>query len=139
MSATHDNAPKEATGFVVEVLSPVEGKANGPNNYLAWAASPHEGADMRALELFSQTLGDNNNGNGVIGHLLKSYCADEDISHGLRLTTRPAARDNIGYPVRTPLDNLISVNIAVRNAATLAPIAAGLREWSVCLYFYIVD
>jgi hypothetical protein len=34
------------------------------------------------------------------------------------------------------LDNLSFIHIAVRIAATLAPIAAGLREWSACLYFY---
>ena len=85
----------------------------------------HEGPDMRDLVFFSQTFGDNTNGDGVIGHLPKSYRAGEDFNYGLRLTTRPAARDNIGYPVHTPLDNLSSVHIAVRNAATLAPIAAG--------------
>jgi hypothetical protein len=87
----------------------------------------HEGPDMRNLVFFSQTFGNNNNGDGVIGHLANSYRASEDFNYGLRLTTRPAARDNIGYLVRTPLDNLRSVHIAVRNTATLAPIAAGLR------------
>ncbi len=88
----------------------------------------HEGAGMRGLLFFSQTFEDSTNGNGVIGHLLTSYCADEDFNYALRLTTRPAARDNIGYPVRTPLGNLSSVYIFVRSGATLAPIAAGLRE-----------
>ena len=74
----------------------------------------------------------------VIGHLPKSYRAGEDFHYGLRLTTRLVARDNIGYPIRIPLDNLSSVHIAVRNAATFAYVAAGLREWSVCLYFYKV-
>ena len=96
----------------------------------------HEGADLRGLVFFSQTFGDNNNGDGVIGHLPKSYCAGEDFHYGLRLTTRPAARGNIGYPFRIPLDNLSSVHIAVHNATTLVPIAAGLREWSACLYYY---
>ncbi len=99
----------------------------------------HEGPDMRGLVFFSQTNGENKNGDGVIGHLPKSYRAGEDFHYGLRLTTRPAARDNIGYPVRTPLDNLSSMHIAVRDAATLVPIAAGLREWSACLYFFRVD
>ncbi len=98
----------------------------------------HEGPDMRGLVIFSQTFGDNNNGDGVIGHLPNSYRAGEDFNYGLRQTTRPAAHDNIGYPVRTPLDNLSSVHIAVRNAATLASIAAGLQQWSACLYFYRV-
>ncbi len=85
---------------------------------------------------FSQTFGDNNNGDGVIGHLPKSFRSGEDFHYGLRLTTRPTARNTIGYPVRTPLDNLSSIHITVQNAATLAPITAGLREWSACLYFY---
>jgi hypothetical protein len=90
-----------------------------------------EEPDMRGLVFFSQTFGDNNNGDGVIGHLPKSYRAGEDFHYGLRMTTRPTARDNIGYTVRTPLDNLSFIHIAVRIAATLAPIAAfcasGLR------------
>ena len=94
---------------------------------------------MRGLVFFSQTFGDNTNGDGVIGHLPKSYRAGEDFNYGLRLTTRPAARDNIAYPVRTPLDILCSIHIAVRNAATLVPIAVWLLEWSACLYFYKVD
>ncbi len=94
---------------------------------------------MPGLEFFSQTFGDSNNGDGVIEHLPKSYRAGEDFHYGLRLTTRPAARDIIGYPVRTSLDNLSSVHIAVRNASTLTPIAAWLREWSACLFFYRVD
>ena len=38
MSAANDKESKEATGLVVEFLSPNKGKANGPNNYLAWGA-----------------------------------------------------------------------------------------------------
>ena len=64
----------------------------------------HEGPDMRGLVFFSQTFWDNNNGEGVIGHIPKSYHAGEDFYYGLRLTTRFAARDNIGYPVLTPLN-----------------------------------
>jgi hypothetical protein len=96
----------------------------------------HEGPDIRGMVFSPQTFGHNTNGDGVIGHLPKSYRSGEDFNYGLLMTTRPAARDNIGYSVRNPLDNLSSVHIAVRNAPTLAPIAAGLREWSACLYFY---
>ena len=41
MSAANDKVPKEATGHVVEFLSPNKGKANGPSNYLAWAGEMH--------------------------------------------------------------------------------------------------
>ena len=41
MSAANDKESKEATGLVVEFLSPNKGKANGPNNYLAWAGAMH--------------------------------------------------------------------------------------------------
>ncbi len=41
MSAANDKASKEATGLVVEFLSPNKGKANGPNNCLAWAGAMH--------------------------------------------------------------------------------------------------
>ena len=98
-----------------------------------------EGADLRDLVFFSQTFGDNNNGDGVIGHLPKDYRAGEDNQNEICMTTHPEARDNIGYPVRTPLEHLSSVHIAGRNAATLAPLAAGLREWFARIYFYRVD
>ena len=102
------------------------------------ASLPRE-SGYAGLVFFLQTFGNDNNGDGVIGHLPKSYRAGEDYRNGLRLTTRPVARDNIGYPVRTLLENLSFVHIAVRNASTLAPIAAGLPEWSACLYLYIAD
>ena len=41
MSTANDKESKEATGLVVEFLSPNKGKANGPNNYLAWAGAMH--------------------------------------------------------------------------------------------------
>ena len=41
MSAANDKVSKEAMGLVVEFLSPNKGKANGPNNYLAWAGAMH--------------------------------------------------------------------------------------------------
>ena len=99
----------------------------------------HDGVDMRGLVFFSETFRDSNNGDGVIGNLPKSYRAGEEFHYGIRLTTMPIARDTIGYHVRTPLDNLSSVHIAMRNVANLAPIEVGLREWSACLYFFRVD
>ncbi len=41
MSAANDKVSKEATGFVVEFLSPNKGKVNGPNNDLAWVGAMH--------------------------------------------------------------------------------------------------
>ena len=41
MSVANDKVSKEATGLVVEFLIPDKGKANGPNNYLAWAGAMH--------------------------------------------------------------------------------------------------
>ncbi len=61
----------------------------------------HEKPEQRGLVFFSQTFGDNNNMDNVIGYLPKSYRTGEDLNYGLRLTMRPAAPDNIGYPVRT--------------------------------------
>ncbi len=99
----------------------------------------HEGSGMWGLVSFSETFGHKNNGGGVIGHLPTSYRAGEEFHYGLRLTTRPVAHDNIGYPARTPLDNLSYVRIVVHTAATLLSIAARMHEWPACLYFYIVD
>ena len=41
MSAANDKVSKEATGLVVEFLIPNTGKANRPNNYLAWVGAMH--------------------------------------------------------------------------------------------------
>ena len=41
MSAANDKVSKDATALVMEFLSPNKGKANGPNNYLAWAGAMH--------------------------------------------------------------------------------------------------
>ena len=46
----------------------------------------HEGAGMRGLVFFSQTFGDNNIDDGVIGHLPKSCHAGEDFQCELSLT-----------------------------------------------------
>jgi hypothetical protein len=136
------NADK-SSGTAADCLSPVRLTTGGSMLSGRWqmaieACGPfyHEGADLRGLVFFSQTFEDNNNADCVIGYLFKSYRAGEDFHYGLRLTTRPVTRDNIGYPVCIPLDSLSSVHIAVRNAATLAPIAAELRECSACLHFY---
>ncbi len=49
MSTANDKSSKEATGLVVEILSPNKGKANGPNNYLAWEKrnAHHYGCALR--------------------------------------------------------------------------------------------
>ncbi len=47
MSAANDKVSKEATGLVVELLSPNKGKANGPNSYLAWAGAMHTTMGVR--------------------------------------------------------------------------------------------
>ncbi len=41
MSAANDKVSKEATGLVVEFLSPYKGNTNGPNNHLAWVGAIH--------------------------------------------------------------------------------------------------
>jgi hypothetical protein len=41
MSVANDEVAKEATGLVVEFLSSNKGKANEPNNCLAWVGAMH--------------------------------------------------------------------------------------------------
>ncbi len=41
MSGANDKASKEATGLVMEYLSPNKGKANVSINYLDWAGAMH--------------------------------------------------------------------------------------------------
>ncbi len=48
------------------------------------------------LGVISDTFRDVYSGSSVIAHLGRSFRVDEDNYFGLRLTTRPLARDTIG-------------------------------------------
>ncbi len=56
MSAANDKASKEATGLVMEFLSPNKDKANGPNNYLAWAGAMHTTIGARYGPMTSEVI-----------------------------------------------------------------------------------
>ena len=47
MSDVNDKASKETTDLVVEFLNHSKSKANGPNNYLAWAGAMHTTMGVR--------------------------------------------------------------------------------------------
>jgi hypothetical protein len=93
----------------------------------------------RGLAVVSDTFHDAYSGRSVIAHLGRSFRVDEDNYFGLRLTTKPLARDNIGQPVTRPIDNIDSAHIAVRYAGTLAPLVGTIPDWEIKLYFYRVD
>ncbi len=89
----------------------------------------------RGLAVVSDTYRDAYSGSSVIAHLDRSFRIDEDDYVGLRLTTKPLERDTIGQPVTRLIDNIDSVNLAVRNAGTLAPLVGTIPDWEIVLYF----
>jgi hypothetical protein len=93
----------------------------------------------RGLVVVSDTFRDAYSGSSVIAHLGRSFRIDEDNYYGLRLTTKPLARDTIGQPVIRPIDNIDSIHLAVRYAGTLAPLVGTIPDWEIVLYFYRVD
>ncbi len=93
----------------------------------------------RGLAVVSDTFRDAYSGSSVISHLGRSFRVDEDKHFGLRLTTKPLARDTTGQPVTRPIDTIDSLHLAVRYAGTLAPLAGTIPVWEIVLYFYRVD
>ncbi len=79
----------------------------------------HTGVGLtRGLVAVSYTFRDAYSGSSVFAQLGRSFRIDEDNNFGLRLTTKPLARDTIGQPVTRPIDNISSVHLAVRYAGT---------------------
>jgi len=74
----------------------------------------------------------------VIGHLGRTYRANEAGFAGLVLSHKPAAADAVGHPVRVPLDRLSSLTIRLLDPATMAPPPGFTSEWVCCLTFYRV-
>ena len=93
----------------------------------------------RGLAVVSDTFRDVYSGSLVIAHLGRPTRVDEDNCFGLRLTTKPLARDTIGQPVTRPIGNINAVYLAVRYAGTLAPLVGTIPGWEIVLYFYRVD
>jgi hypothetical protein len=93
----------------------------------------------RGLAVVSDTFCDVYSGSSGIAHLGRSFRIDEENYYGLRLSTKPLARDTIGQPVTRPIDNMNGVHLAVRYAGTLAPLVGSIPDWEIVLYFYRVD
>jgi hypothetical protein len=93
----------------------------------------------RGLAVVSDTFRDAYSDSSVLAHLGRFFRVDEDNYFGLRITTKPLARDTIVQPVTRPIDNIDSVHLAGRYAGTLAPLAGTLPDWEIVLYFYRID
>jgi hypothetical protein len=133
------------TGTVADCLIPIRLSTGGSMLSGTWqiAAEPcgpvyHAGV-ARGLVLVSDTFRDANSGGAPLAHFSKSYRLEEDDFYGIRLSTKPLARDQIGHPITRPPDNLGVVHLAVRDANGLAPLVGALSDWTVILYFYRID
>ena len=93
----------------------------------------------RGLAVVSDTFRDAYSSSSVIAHLGRSFRIDGENYYGLRLITKPLARDAIGQPVTRPIYNINDVHLAVRYAGTLAPLVGTLPDWEIELYFFRVD
>ncbi len=92
----------------------------------------------RGLVLVSDIFRDANSGDAPLAHLSASHRLDEKNHYGLRLTTKPLPRDNIGHPITRLRDNLGTAHLELRYADFLAPLAGILSDWTKILYLYKV-
>ncbi len=97
----------------------------------------HAGA-ARGLALVSDTFRDANSSGAPLAHFSASHRSMEDDHYGVRLTTKPLTRDQIGHPITRPPDRLGVAHFEVRNTNGLAPLVGALSDWTVILYFYRV-
>jgi hypothetical protein len=74
-------------------------------------------------------------GSSVLAHLGHSFHIDEENYYGLRLSTKPLARDTISQPLTRPIDNINGIHLAVRYAGNLAPLVGGLPGWEIVCNF----
>ncbi len=77
-------------------------------------------------------------GHQVIGHLSKS----DDKWYGLRMTSKPIARDFAGVSVASALDGMSSMHIGIRDSDTLESLnePESVDEWlMILIMFYRVD
>ena len=141
------SADRAAGGTTADFNVPVRLSSGGSMMSGSWHVAAemccpllHTGLGItRGLVAVSDTFRDAYSGSSVLAHLGRSFRVDEENYYGLRLTTKPLARDTIGQPVSWPIYDINSVHLAVRYAGTLAPLVGGLPDWEVCLYFYRVD
>ena len=141
------SADRAAGGTTADFNVPVRLSSGGSMMSGSWQVAAemccplqHTGLGIiRGLAIVSDTFRDAFSGSSVLAHLGRSFRIDEENYYGLRLSTKPLARDTIGQPVSRPIDNINSIHLAVRYAGTLAPLVGGLPDWEICLYFYRVD
>jgi hypothetical protein len=61
-------------------------------------------------------------GGAPLAHFSLSYRIGEDDHFGIRLSSKPPARDHIGQPVTRSPDNVGAVHLEVLNTEGLAPL-----------------
>jgi hypothetical protein len=95
-------------------------------------------ADMSAgILVTSQTFNPGADNNRILGYLGRTFRTAED-TFGLRLTTKPLARDHVGFELKSDaLDDIADIHIAFRKQDGSALTSANLlRDWALTLVFY---
>jgi hypothetical protein len=80
------------------------------------------------MVLVSDTCRGTYSGSSVLAHLGRSLRIDEENYYGLRLSTKPLARNTIGQPVTRPIANINALHLVVRYAGSLAPLVGTLPD-----------
>jgi hypothetical protein len=113
--------------YAVESFSPVKYS-------VATAALPG------GIAVVSNTFPDANNQSRVVAHLSRSFRTQEETFYGLKLSLKPVSRDMVGHPMHQPLDNVRSIHIGLRDAASGAALSTPqlLSEWVCCFTFFRV-
>jgi hypothetical protein len=94
---------------------------------------------QRGLVIISDIVRDAYRGSSILARLGRSFRIDEENYYGIRLSTKPLARDIIGQSVTIPIDNINAVHLSLWYAGSLATLVGALPDWEIMLYFYRVD
>ena len=77
---------------------------------------------FRGLVMVSYIFCDANSGGALLARFSISYSIGEDDLYGLRLTNKPLSRDNIGYLLIRPPDNIGDGHLKVINSQGIVPL-----------------
>ncbi len=130
------SADKSPGGSTADFNVPVRLSSGGSMMSGSWQVAAEPGCPLlhtglgavRGLAVVSDTFRDAYSGSSVIAHLGRSFRVDEENYYGLRLSTKPLARDTIGQPLSRSIDNMNSIHLAVRYACSLSPLVGTLPD-----------
>ena len=108
----------------------------------AWSQLRHDTLDLAdSWSLVSRDFVDANSNSQVLASFPRTRVVGATTEFGLRLSTKPPTRDTVGIPVRTPIDALQTVHLALRDSVSGEALEdPGLvGEWMAVLVFYKVN